>query len=95
MPRITIELSTELYQELQSAVAEADGMGPATWAAECVESTLASRRLPHVIPSTKGARMIETMLDAHPRRVERRACGPMNAAEIPSVDDLDCLADVR
>jgi hypothetical protein len=50
MPRIVIELSDTMYEELQSAasatVAGESSHSPAGFAAECVESVLASRRLP-------------------------------------------------
>ena len=91
MRRIEIVLSEKLYRELEAAVAEVDGMGVSTWAAECVESVMASRRLPHVIPTRRGPRVVETMTDFQPQRSELRA---MRAAEIPSNYDLDSLADI-
>jgi hypothetical protein len=30
-----------------------------------------------------------------PQVAERRDAGPMDAAEIPSMDDLTCLGDIR
>ncbi len=62
MPRITIELNDELFEELTRAAlghdsgatysTEAGGtITPQKWCEELVESELASRRLPYVEPS--------------------------------------------
>lgn len=48
MPRIAIDLSDELYRELQRVSEDVLEMcySPERWATEAVESALATRRLP-------------------------------------------------
>jgi hypothetical protein len=56
--KITFDLSDGFYAELRAASAEALEIGfrPEDWAQECVQSALASRRLPRVTAGMRGAR---------------------------------------
>lgn len=93
--KLTIEISDALFLELLNVIANEPGVSPHGWAAECVEATLATRRLPFVKPSPHGplARKLENMLDTRPQFAEHRAVG-MRAADVPTLGDLDCLADI-
>jgi len=55
--RVTLDLDlpAPLHEDLLSAATEAD-CHPAVFAGECVESVLASRRLPSVRRGAQGAR---------------------------------------
>lgn len=58
---IDIDIPTPLHGELIAAAKEAR-CNPELFAAECLESVLASRRLPFVRPAAQGAR-IDTSFD--------------------------------
>ncbi len=92
MKRIEISLDGPMFQELQAASRE-NGLSPHSWACEAIESVLATRRLPRVVPSASRPRMAETMMRSR-AEVESRAAGPLKAGEIPTTDELDCLADI-
>jgi len=76
--QIKINLDPEMIRELETASRE-NQLTPQGFAAECIESVLASRRLPTVRPSTSATRMSRTaetaMLDV-PRLTEHRYVGP-------------------
>jgi hypothetical protein len=93
MRRLEIFLQDELYSELEAATATDSMMTPQGWASEAVEAALATRRLPRVKPAVSLPRMVETMMRSR-GEVECRTAGPMTAAEVPTLDDLDCLADI-
>ena len=93
MRRLEIFLQDELYRELEAATATDSMMTPQGWASEAVEAALASRRLPRVKPAVSVPRMVETMMRSR-GGVERRTAEPMAAAEIPTAEDMDCLADI-
>ncbi len=93
MRQIKIEINDTLYKELEAATANEPGGTPRTWACDAVEAALAARRLPRVRPATSAPRMVETMMRSR-AEVECRAAGPMAAADIPTMDDLDGLADI-
>jgi hypothetical protein len=71
---IEVAIEDELYSELQAAVSGLP-MSPESWAAECVESVLATRRLPNVRPSVYAPRDRENMLATSPQMAEHRAHG--------------------
>lgn len=54
---LDIDLPMPLYTELAEASKEAR-IHPELFAAECVEATLAARRLPYVRPAVHGARIL-------------------------------------
>jgi hypothetical protein len=55
---LDLELPEALQDELQTAAKEC-GISGAAWAAQAIESELASRRLPRVTVGPYGARMYE------------------------------------
>lgn len=76
MPCITIHLSDEMHAELEAAARAACGpkFGPEQFAEECVESVLASRRLPRFTRPQSRPRV----LDDEP--LEYRVCVPIRAS---------------
>ena len=66
MRRIVISLSDTLYATLSevSANAHEPMLTPEVWATECVESALASIRLPNVTPGRLGGRAFGSRMDA-------------------------------
>ena len=90
--RIEINLDPTLFRELK-AVSSEHKLTPQGYAAECVESILATRRLPRVAPAAHGARTVETTMRSR-AEAECRDAGPMAAGEIPTTDELNCLADI-
>jgi hypothetical protein len=75
--KITIELSPEMYAELERACAIAPGVSATNWAAQAVEAVLATRRLPSVKPGPHGpeARAIEPRSLYRSRSIECRGGG--------------------
>lgn len=65
---VTIELDDVLYAELEAAARaiQSKGFGPAQFAEECVESVLASRRLPRF-----------TRLESRPRMTDEDVRDPL------------------
>ena len=95
MRQIVIRLSEEMYGELKAAVAH-EPMAPETWAEEAVEAALATRRLPFVRPSNSEVRLpgAERAIDHRPMFAECRAAGPMRAADVPTLRDLESISEI-
>ena len=89
-------LPDELFSELQSAAAERR-CSPAQLCAEAIEGLLASRRLPYVTPSPRqaGSVLTETMMRDLGDVVEHRGGRRAGPVDIPSLDELGCLEDIR
>lgn len=79
MPKVSINLPTELFRELKTAAASMCevGYGPANFATDVLASELASRRLPRVTQGRNGARVIETSKPAE--MVTHRIAWPQSA----------------
>jgi hypothetical protein len=90
---LAITLPDSLAAELGTAAAHSK-CSVSQWAAELIESTLAARRLPTVRLGAYGARVIETALNPHPVMAEHRAAAALCAADVPTLDDLDAIADI-
>jgi hypothetical protein len=89
MRRLEIFLQDELYNELEKVTATDNMMTPQGWACEAVEAALATRRLPRVKAHVSLPRMMRSRA-----QVEHRTAGPMAAAEVPTLDDLERLSDI-
>jgi hypothetical protein len=90
---ISLALPDSLAAELDEAAAISQCSAP-RFVYELVEAALAARRLPRVRPAPGQGRSAEYALDPRPAFAECRTAGPLRAADIPTVGDLDCLSDI-
>jgi hypothetical protein len=89
---IRVDLPDALALELEQASRRCD-MSPAAFCASAVESVIAARRLSAVTAAKHGARL--PGYEPHtPEPRERGRARGLTAADVPTVDDLDTLADI-
>jgi hypothetical protein len=76
MPKVSIKLSTELYRELQSAVAsmQEPGYSAVNFITDVLTSDLASRRLPRMARERLGGRVTVAKDNTEP--MSHRLCLP-------------------
>src|SRR5438046_7199171 len=89
------ELLAPLVDELQKAASESR-TSPETFAAQTIEASLASRRLPRVQSAPYGVRIPSVwqpnvVREDTPDAFER---GPLSPAEVPTLSDLESVTDI-
>jgi len=90
---ISLALPDSLAAELETAAAISQCSAP-RFVYELVEAALAARRLPRVRPAPGPGRSAEYALDHRPMFAECRTAGPLRAVDIPTLADVDSLADI-
>jgi hypothetical protein len=89
----SVDLPDPLASELKQAATERS-MTPASFAAQTLEATLATRRLPTIKPGTHGARLIGDERTEAPERDTEDFTGPLEPVDIATADDVAGLADI-
>jgi hypothetical protein len=90
---ISLALPDSLAAELETAAAISQCSAP-RFVYELVEAALAARRLPRVRPAPGQGRSAEYALDHRSMFAECHTAGPLAAGEIPTMGDLESLADI-
>ena len=89
---LELTLADEMLAELHDAARECQ-CSPRQFAIDCVESVLASRRLPHVyVPKlSQGARMRGVTAPARHEDESESSTAALSPLDIPTADDLEEL----
>lgn len=89
---VVLNLPDALLMELTVAARESK-CSPTVFAVQCIEATLAARRLPNVAPGRCGARLIGDESACVPEELPDIA-EPLDPIDIPVADDVEGLEGI-